>query len=189
MVLAAVAAGASLDNHVAVGDGGQPVVSVVPSDALNGMICCPSLPTPLAESVNTITVKNENGNALANVSVVVLLTASNPICPGAVLTGLTNASGVLTLTISASGCKSLQPSAAVMKVNGVTVRTYINCKSPDYDGSGGNGAVSLPDLVAFANEFNGLTPPGCHDYTNDGETGIADLVPFGSAFSAARHCP
>ncbi|MFN8549082.1 MAG: hypothetical protein U0527_14220 [Candidatus Eisenbacteria bacterium] len=36
------------------------------------------------ESINTITVKNQNGNAIANASVVVLLTASNPTCPAAV---------------------------------------------------------------------------------------------------------
>jgi len=65
----------------------------------------------------------------------------------------------------------------------------VNAKSPDYDGAGGNGSVGIADLVSFANEFNGITPPGCHDYTNDGATGIGDLVPFGSAFSAARHCP
>lgn len=187
--LAVVVAVCLLDSRDAVADGGEPVATIVPSDALNGVICCPNLPTPLAESVNTITLKNEQGNALSNVSVVVLLTASNPTCPAAVLSGVTNGAGVLTLTIAASGCRNHQPSAAVVKANGVTVRTYVNCKSPDYDGSGGNGAVALPDLIAFANEFNGVTPAGCHDYTNDGVTGLSDLIPFGSAFSLARHCP
>jgi len=180
----------ALSSAVAMADVPDPnQCSVTPSDALNGVICCPNIPSALTESINTITVKNQNGNAIANASVVVLLTASNPTCPAAVLTATTNASGVATITIAASGCAKAVPSACVVKANGVTIRTYVNAKSPDYDGAGGNGSVGIADLVSFANEFNGITPPGCHDYTNDGATGIGDLVPFGSAFSAARHCP
>jgi len=163
--------------------------SVSPSDALGGVICCPNIPSALTESINTITVKNQPGNPIANASVIVLLTASNPSCPAAVLTGTTNASGVVTITIAASGCAQNTPSACVVKANGVTIRSFVNCKSPDFDGAGGNGTVNLSDLIAFANEFNGITIPGCHDYTNDGATNLSDLIPFGAAFSTAKHCP
>jgi len=163
--------------------------SVVPSDALNGVICSPALPSPLNESVNTITVRNSSGSPIFDASVVVLLTAANPACPNAVLTGITNNDGVVVITISAKGCSDLIPSACVIKANGVTIRSYVNCKSPDFDGAAGDGVVNLSDLLAFAREFNGVTPPGCHDYTNDGQTNLSDLIPFGAAFSTAKHCP
>ena len=163
--------------------------TVSPSDALLGVICSPALPTPLTESINTITVKQVSGGPVQNALVVVLLTARNPACPGAVLTGTTNASGITTITVAASGCADGTPSGCVIKANGVTIRSYVNCKSPDFDGVGGNGVVNLADLISFANEFNGVLPPGCHDYTNDNLTNLSDLIPFGSAFSTAKHCP
>ena len=170
-------------------DDGEPIVTVVPSDQLHGVVCSPASPTPLTESINTITVKNGGGAPIPNASVVVLLTARNPACPGAVLTGTTNASGIVTITIAASGCADATPSACVIKGNGVTLRSFVNCKSPDFDGAGGNGVVNLADLISFANEFNGNSVSGCHDYTNDNETNLSDLIPFGSAFSTAKHCP
>jgi len=163
--------------------------SVTPSDALSGVICCPNLPSALLESINTITVKNSSGNPINGASVVVILTASNPSCPAAVLTGTTNASGVVTITIAAGGCVDGIPSACVIKANGAPIRNFANAKSPDYDGAGGSGAVDISDLISFAAEFNGINVPGCHDYTNDNLTDISDLIPFGSAFSTAKHCP
>jgi len=163
--------------------------SVSPSDALGGVVCCPNIPSALTESINTITVRNSGGTPISGASTVVLLTASNPACPAAVLTGTTNGSGVVTITVAASGCANGIPSACVIKANGVTIRSFTNCKSPDFDGAGGNGLVNLSDLIAFANEFNGITIPGCHDYTNDHATNLSDLIPFGSAFSTAKHCP
>ena len=174
---------------ISLGDVDPAGITVVPADQLSGVVCSPALPTPLTESVNTITVKNTSGGPVPDLSVVVLLTASNPACPGAVLTGTTNAAGITTITVAASGCSDFVPSACVIKINGVTIRSYINCKSPDFDGASGNGLVNLADLIAFANEFNGVTLPGCHDYTNDNTTNLSDLIPFGSAFSTAKHCP
>lgn len=163
--------------------------SVQPADALNGVVCCPNIPSALAASVNTITVKNDSNQPIANASVVVLLTAANNICPAAVLTGTTNASGIVTITVAAGGCADGVPSAAVIKANGVTFRQYANCKSPDYDGAAGNGLCNLADLIAFSAEFNALNPAGCHDYTNDSATNLSDLIIFGEGFSGAKHCP
>lgn len=182
--------GLALSSSVVLADVPDPAqCSVTPSDALNGVIVCPNIPSALTESINTITVKNSSGAPIANASTVVLLTASNPACPAALLTGTTNASGVVTITIAASGCADGIPSACVVKANGVTIRSFVNAKSPDYDGAGGNGLVNLSDLIAFANEFNGINVPGCHDYTNDNLTNLSDLIPFGAAFSTAKHCP
>ena len=79
--------------------------------------------------------------------------------------------------------------SCVIRAGGVVIRSYVNVKSPDFDGARGDGAVGLPDLLAFAREFNGISPAACHDYTNDDVCGLADLSIFGTAFSGAHHCP
>ena len=167
--------------------------TVQPADALGGLYVCPGVstggdPNPLPETVNTVTVKNSGGTAIANASVQVLFTASNPVCAGAVLTGTTNASGVTTITLKASGCADGIPSAGVVKANGVTIRSYINAKSSDFDGGAGNGFVNLSDLIDFSKQFNGINPPTCHDYTDDNFCNLSDLVIFGKAFSTGKKC-
>jgi hypothetical protein len=167
--------------------------TVQPADALGGLFVCPRVstggdPNPLAETINTVTVKNSGGVAIANASVQILLTALNPACAGAVLTGTTNASGICTITVSASGCADGVPSAGVVKANGVTIRSFVNAKSADYDGGAGNGFVNLSDLIDFAKQFNGVNPPVCHDYTNDNLCNLSDLVVFGKAFSTGKKC-
>lgn len=165
---------------------------VVPGDNLGpngGLICAPLLPSVIPATVNTITVKNGAGNPIANANVVVLLGAANPACNAAVLSGTTNASGVVTITIGAGGCSHLVPGSGVIKANGVTIRSYGNVKGPDFDGAAGNKTVNLSDLVEFANQFNGIDPATCHDYDNDVDCDIADLVIFGAGFSGANNCP
>lgn len=166
---------------------------VVPADNLGpapgGMIVAPLNPSVLAATVNTITVKNSLGDVIVGANVVVLLGAANPACTAAVLTGTTNGSGVTTITLGAGGCSHQVPGSGVIKANGVTIRSYSNVKGPDFDGAGGNKAVNLSDLVDFADQFNGVSPPQCHDYDNDGDTDVGDLTIFGAAFSGANNCP
>ncbi|MFN8548976.1 MAG: hypothetical protein U0527_13675 [Candidatus Eisenbacteria bacterium] len=160
---------------------------VVPWDALNGGIVCPPNPTPLPASIAQITIRNSLGNPIPGLSVVVLVTQlSLPMCSE--FTGVTDSQGHVDIVCGAAGCAHHVPGALVIKANGVTIRVYQNCKSPDFDGASGNGAVGLPDLIAFAREFNGQSPPSCHDYTNDGLCNLADLTIFGPAFSRALHC-
>ena len=175
-------------NHSARADIFDPsCCQVVPWDALNGAVACPSSPSPLSASVAHIVLKWCSGAPIPGASVVILTGGVGPICP-VVLTGTTNAQGEVDIALGAGGCASHQSSVVVIKANGVTIRSYQNCKSPDFDGASGNGAVGLPDLVAFAREFSGQSMPNCHDYTNDGLCGIADLTIFGPAFSGAAHC-
>jgi hypothetical protein len=35
----------------------------------------------------------------------------------------------------------------------------------------------------------GVDANECHDYTNDGNTGIEDLIPFSTAFLGGNTCP
>lgn len=166
----------------------QTKCTVVPADALNGMIVCPRIPSALTASILTITVKNSSNNPINNASVIVILTAANPTCPNAVLTATSNASGVATITVAASGCANGVPASGIVKANGVTIRSYSNVKSPDFDGAAGDGFTNLSDLVKFANEFNNIDPAACHDYTNDGACNLSDLIPFSEAFAGAKKC-
>jgi hypothetical protein len=162
---------------------------MTPAEALGGVIVCPGTPAPIPSSINTITVRNQSNTPIANASVVVQFTALTNICAGAVLTGTTNGSGVCTITLRAGGCADGVPSACVVKANGVTIFNFSNSKSPDYDGASGNGSVNLPDLIRFSSEFLGQTAPTCHDFDNDNDCDVADLVVFGTPFINANTCP
>ncbi len=117
-----------------------------------------------------------------------ILLAGHYICPGAVLSGVTNPAGRVRLSLFGGGCTESMPLAAVIKVGGMVVRSYDNIKSPDYNGAAGDGAVDLSDLVAFTSAFLGA-PGDCHDYDNDEVTGLSDLVLFGPSFMAGNSCP
>ncbi|MBK8229229.1 MAG: hypothetical protein IT349_01795 [Candidatus Eisenbacteria bacterium] len=163
-------------------------VSVVPADALNGLVVGPNQPAPLAASRLFIEIKNNLCEAIADAQVSVQLTSANPLCPSGVLSGVTDSQGKLELDVAAGGCAHLTPQVGVIKANGVTIRSYVNVKSPDWDGATSDGLVNLADLLAFARQFNGQEAAECHDYTNDGVCDLSDLTIFGGAFSSALHC-
>lgn len=159
--------------------------TVAPADALNGLFVCPVAPVPVAASANRIVVRDNCGDPIASASVTVTLSERNPACNGTVLSGTTNDAGEVVLNLPASGCSHDVPLSGIIKANGLTIRSYSNVKSPDYDA---DGRVALPDLQQFAREFLGQTPDRCHDYDNDGQTRLQDLVLFSAAFSNANHC-
>lgn len=161
--------------------------TVIPADALNGMVLCPAAPDPVIASVVTIYVASScDGVPIAGATVVVEFGAGNPLCPGATVSGVTNGDGEVTLVMSGSGCTQNEFGAAIVKASGVTIRDYRNAKSPDADS---DGQVTLGDLVPFSDEFLGISGARCHDYNNSGNTGIEDLVIFSEAFLGANHCP
>lgn len=163
--------------------------TVLPADALVGLVLCPAVPLgPISQAVNTITVISNLGEPMADAAVVVLLTSATSACPGTVLTGSTSTAGVCTITLSASGCSGGSPGSGVIKANGITIRSYSNVKSPDFDGAGGNGVVDLADLLSFAAQFNGQHPAECHDYDNNHLCNLGDLVVFSGGFTTAKHC-
>lgn len=159
--------------------------TVVPADGMNGLLVCPPVPSVVPGAQITVTARSVCGLPYVGASVYVLLTASNPLCSTSAISGTTNGEGEVVLTLPASGCRSNQPLTALIKVNGVTIRSYANAKSPDWDA---DGTVGLGDLQQFAREFLGQTADRCLDFDNDGATGLSDLVPFGVAFMHANHC-
>jgi hypothetical protein len=70
----------------------------------------------------------------------------------------------------------------------VTIRQFSNVKSPDYDGASGNLAVALGDLTQFSGEFLDNFANECHDYDNNGNTGLEDVIIFGTPFTGAASC-
>lgn len=162
--------------------------TVNPADALNGVVLGPNLPAPVPASVNVVTVKNSANAPIPAASVVVTLGAGNVLCGSTVLTGTTNGAGQTTITLGGGGCQHNIALSAIVKANGVTIRSYSNAKSPDFDGAGGNLSVQLGDLIKFSNEFLGAETPQCHDYDNDANCGLSDLIVFSPAFAAPNSC-
>ena len=163
-------------------------VTVSPADALGGIVLVPGKPSPMAIAEETITVTTPAGAPRPGAFVELRLTPASFVCPGAVLTGTTNAAGQVVLRCFGGGEVSFVPGAAEILVDGVLVRSYPSVKSPDFDGVGADGRVDLVDLIAFSTcFFSG--GPGCHDYDNDGTTGLSDLIVFAEAFTKGSHCP
>jgi hypothetical protein len=162
--------------------------TVLPADALNGLVFSPLLPTPSPASVNTITVRNGSNNPINNATVVVQVGVNTTVCGATVLTGVTNAAGQVVLTLGGGGCAHNVGLSGLVKANGVTIRQFSNVKSPDYDGASGNLAVALGDLTQFSGEFLDNFANECHDYDNNGNTGLEDVIIFGTPFTGAASC-
>lgn len=162
--------------------------SVDPCDDLEGMLVSPRLPAPAPASVITVTVRNSSNAPINNSAVVVELGPSIELCGSTVLTGSTNTSGVVVLTLGGGGCAHQVALSGIVRASGIAIRTYDNVKSPDYDGVGANLAVTIADFTQFSGEFGGSLPSACHDYDNNGATGLSDLIIFGDPFQDAASC-
>ncbi|MCA9727285.1 MAG: hypothetical protein R3E12_03085 [Candidatus Eisenbacteria bacterium] len=164
-------------------------VTVNPADALEGLVFSPTMPSPAPASVNTITIRNASNQPMPGVLVEVVRGGPWNLCSGVTLMGITDAAGRAVITLGGGGmCLDDVGSASLITANGVTVRRYSNVKSPDFDGVSGNLRVDLPDLVQFSSEFLDHQPNRCHDYDNNENTGLEDVIIFGSAFTAGASC-
>lgn len=156
--------------------------TVSPADALNGLVLAPNSPSPIPASVYTVTVRNCDQNPIAGAAVVFEFGAGIDICTTAVHSGTTNGSGQAIVTLAGGGCLDGVANAGVVKANGLPIRTYVNVKSPDYDGAGADGVVNIVDLVNFTAD------DACHDYDNDNDVDISDLVIFASGYLPLHSC-
>jgi hypothetical protein len=143
--------------------------SVVPADADNGFILCPDSPVPIAESVYTVEVLDTYGIPVYHATVTIQFSDGIRLCTTAEQSWLTDVAGRCTIRLRGGGCLSDTPGAAIVQADGITIRTYPNVKSPDFDGSGPDGTVDLADLVRYR------TNDPCHDYNNDGVFNVLDL--------------
>ncbi|MEZ4648248.1 MAG: hypothetical protein R3E97_05565 [Candidatus Eisenbacteria bacterium] len=163
--------------------------SVTPCDELGGVVLSPNVPSPLTATQIQIVVRNVAMAPIIDAAIEVRFHTPELVCPNAVLTGMTDSSGRLSLTLAGGGCQTDEFFGCVVRANGVTIRNFSNVKSPDFDGAGGDHKVDIADLVAFSAEFLGTSAPDCHDYDNTGTTDLGDLIMFAPAFTDASHCP
>jgi hypothetical protein len=156
-----------------------PNVRVAPWDSFLGAVLAPANPSPIAASIYTVTVRNGNNQPIANAVVETLFPSGNPICPGAVINGVTDANGQAVVTVSAGGCLDGDP-GCVIRANGLLVRYYTHVRSPDMNG---DLVVDLRDLLAYR------TGGTCSDFDNNGYVNLADLLIFSSGFVPRHTCP
>jgi hypothetical protein len=160
-----------------------PHITVVPADALNGVVLGPDQPSPISASVLTITVRNANNVPVTNA--VVQLETPGPtlvrFCSGQQSYAVTDGQGVAVLTLRGGGCAH-GTNAAILKVNGLVFRAYTAAKSPDWDGASADGVMNLADFLAFR------SADLCHDYDNNGHKDLADTIIFASAYLPPHQC-
>ncbi|MEZ4655857.1 MAG: hypothetical protein R3E12_20280 [Candidatus Eisenbacteria bacterium] len=85
------------------------------------------------------------------------------------------------------GCAHNVANYGLVSANGVTIRRYSNCKSPDYDGASATKCLSRGPHQ-FSSEFLDNAPNECHDYDNNANTGLEDVIIFGTPFTSAASC-
>lgn len=162
-----------------------PDVSVEPWDSLLGAFFAP---TAIPGNTVQLVVRSAAGDPVANANVTVEVGPEVDLCHDVVLTTTTDSEGVAHFTALGGGCKSHTSLVTIIRVNGVVVRNYSDVKSPDFDGTTSNLRVDLGDLLSFSDEFGGKASGGCHDYDNNGNTGLADFILFVPAFRTAAEC-
>jgi hypothetical protein len=103
------------------------------------------------------------------------------------LAGVTGAGGEVTLDPRVGGCAGC---SATIVAGGVSIRTYAQVASPDWDGFAANGQVLLPDAAFFYARV-GMSDL-CADYDGDGLVDQDDIDLFAAAYNArdanARPC-
>lgn len=160
-----------------------PKCDVTPCDALNGVVLGPDQPAPIPASIVSLVIRNSSNNPIPNAAVNISFGTGLCFCATMVYNTTTNGSGQATLTLRGGGCINGVSGAAVIRANGVIVRSYNNAKSPDW-APGCDLRINLADLVRFAPHTD-----LCHDYDNNGTVNLADVVLFASGYSPSHSCP
>lgn len=161
----------------------------------NGVLVVPDqsgVSGPYGPTILGVTVRNSANNPIPNAIVEVDLHSNIALCSSFVNTATTNANGFAQITLAAAGCVHNTASAAVIRANGLIIRTVANVKSPANGQPDANlplNEVGLAAAVVFSDAFNGVSPQfQCMDMTNSGECGIGDAIFFSDCFNAAYSC-
>jgi hypothetical protein len=159
--------------------------SVVPCDQMFGILTAPHTGNGPEATRFVVTVMYDAETPIPNafVEIIVEQPGDHHFCPGARLTGITDAQGQVTFNLAMGGC-TLADHAVWIRANNVDIRIYQRLLSPDYDGQA-DGMVVLSDFTVFGAAFVAGTG-GCTDYYHDGTTGIDDFTGFAACW--ARSC-
>jgi len=162
-------------------------------DSTNRLLIVPNTPTAYAGASFTLTIRNSANNPINNATVEVLVgglaDSKTKLCGSlTVVTGTTNASGIVTFNIGGGGCYK-GPSACLIRANGTEIRNYSVVVSPDYAGTDNAGvpgrwslSVGLTDFAAFSVAYTAGVA-SCHDYDNNGATALTDFAVFGTCYN------
>ncbi len=165
------------------------------------LLLIPNLPTPETYGAFTVTVRNASGLAINNAVVVIeiggIVDNKVVLCSGALTTGNTNASGIVSFNIPGGGCYK-GTGAFTIRANGVAIREYTSVESPDYAAFDNNGvagrwsrSITVTDFSAFGQAWqNGTGPASCHDYDGNNAMNVGDFATFGGVWDGGlRNCP
>lgn len=159
--------------------------TVVPCDDMEGILTAPFAGSPGPQVTEfTVTVLTWPGIPVPNAFVEVIMhyPTNHVVCSGAMLYGITDSQGQVTMNLAMGGC-SLVHDAVRIRVNGVDIRVYDRLLSPDFDGEA-DGTVGLTDFCYFGSKFV-AGAPGCTDYFNDQVTGLEDFAAFGECWAGS----
>ncbi len=169
--------------------------TVTPLDNTGVLFLSGDYPATFSWSVLDIVVRDASNQPIANCSVYLdedldqngetMLCYESPYY----YSDVTNGSGEAMIVLAGGGCDWDADNEQRIYASNVLIRSDIEYwRSPDWDGSAGNGLVNVADLAKFADEFKGTYPAKCHDYYVDGYCSTQDLPFFADTFLAGAHC-
>ena len=164
----------------------SPVFSVEPWDTYGQAFISPG--TQSTVDLLTITAQNGTGPPMRGVQGEVDCAGWNQLCfvtPNG-LAGVTNASGIALLNPRGGGCQECD--IAVLADTGcglLPIRRYSRVVSTDWDGTKGNGVISVEDASYLVGFVVSGTYNACLDYNGDGLVDTHE----GQVFSAANYYP
>lgn len=165
------------------------------------LLLIPDHPSPATFGAFTVTVRNAAGLAINNCVVVIeiggIVDNKVVLCQGAITTGNTNVSGVVTFNIPGGGCYK-GAGAFTIRANGIPIRSFTSVESPDYAAFDNAGvpsrwskSITAADFSAFGQAWqNGTGPASCHDYDGSNAMNSSDFSIFGQVWNGGlRNCP
>jgi hypothetical protein len=170
----------------------DPTRCICTLDQTQRLLMIPATAPVSPSATFTVTIRNSANNPVGDALVEILVggigQSRTKLCGAAVTAGHTNSSGVVTFNVPGGGCMK-EANACAIRVNGIIIREYGVIVSPDYADTDNTGipnrwdlCVSLADLPGFAVSF-AAGGPSCHDFNNDGTTGLPDLAVFAAAYN------
>jgi hypothetical protein len=164
--------------------------SCEPWDTNGCAFITPGLPSEGKSAIDCITVnvRNSDNDPIEGVQVDINFSNCTGLCwcdPPMESSGLTGPDGTTVICFSGGGCEQC---TVIVRADGVTICTYQDVRSTDWDGSACDGIVGGSDFAFFATAFK-VTQDPCADYNCDGSVGGIDFSMFAISFSAGDACP
>jgi hypothetical protein len=154
------------------------------------MVVMADQPAPSNLADISVFVAATGGVALDNVFVEIFFAgecdASMCYCDGLVLSGYTDANGMIDFNLAAGGCCEVTTAARIV-ADGLPIRGYDVVVSADYNGASGDCAMGTDDFIAFGS-LGWAAQGNCYDTSGDGVINVTDFIGFGNVWGTGQHC-